>query len=131
AELRCRLVAVAGATGTLFGGRLLGRRREFGAALGFVRALRATRQLPHDAALQDVLAERGAEHRIGEVDLAGAAALDGFDRDFHDLILKPAERHRPPHWSSGSRLGPSPRQRPCAGRPGTERSWGGRAWRRP
>ena len=31
-----------------------------------------------------------AEHRIGEIDLAGAVALDGLDRDLHGLILKPA-----------------------------------------
>jgi hypothetical protein len=57
AELRRRLVAVAGATGALLGVHLLGRRRHFGAALGLVRALLAARQLPHDAALQDVLAD--------------------------------------------------------------------------
>src|SRR5215813_241112 len=49
------------------------------------------------ATLQDVLADRGAEHRIGEIDLAGAAALDGFDRDLHVLVLRPAAPHqRPP-----------------------------------
>jgi hypothetical protein len=57
AELRRRLVAVAGAAGALLGVHLLGRRRDFGAALGLVRALLAARQLPHHAALQDVLAD--------------------------------------------------------------------------
>src|SRR5476651_2486863 len=87
AELRGRLVAVTGLAGALLGVHLLGRRRHFGAALGLVRALLAARELPHDATMQDVLANGGAEHRIGEIDLAGTAALDGFDCDLHDLSL--------------------------------------------
>src|SRR6185437_16770202 len=123
AELRCRLVAVAGATGALLRIHLLGRRRDLGAALGLVRALLAVRKLPHHAALQDVLADGYGEHRVGEVDFAGAAAFNGFDRDLHDLILKPGALRRPPALRA-------PRQQPCAGQPGRELPWDGRAWRR-
>src|SRR3954471_9523507 len=126
AELRRRLVAVAGAAGAFLGVHLLGRRRDLGAALGLVRALLAARQLPHHATLQDVLAEGRAEHRIGEIDLAGTVALDGLDRDLHGLILKPAGRRRPPA-PRGRRL----HRQPSAGRPGTAHPWGGRAWTRP
>src|SRR5881394_1680366 len=71
------------AAGALLGVHLLGRRRDLGTALGLVRALLAARQLPHHAALQVILADGGAEHRVGEIDLAGAVALDGLDRDLH------------------------------------------------
>src|ERR1700737_1718364 len=87
AELRRRLVAVASATGALLGVHLLGRRGHFAACLGLVRAALAVRQLPHHATMKDVLADGDGEHRIGEIDLAGTAALDGFDRDLHDSIL--------------------------------------------
>src|SRR5262249_26456467 len=60
--------------------------RDFGPALGLVRALLAARKLPHHAALQDVLADRLSEHGIGEIDLAGALAFDGLDRDLHGSL---------------------------------------------
>src|SRR5205807_963995 len=88
-------------TGALLGVHLLGRRRHFGATLCLVRALLAARQLPHHAALQDILADRDAEHRIGEIDLARAAALDGFDRDLHD-IPPAAQAAGPPASAAGS-----------------------------
>src|SRR5262249_23468483 len=77
------LVAVTRPAGALLGIHLLRRGGDFRPALALVRALLAARQLPHHAALQDVLADRHGEHAIGEIDLAGAAAPHGFDRDLH------------------------------------------------
>src|SRR6185312_2768209 len=105
AELRRRLVAVAGAAGALLGVHLLRSGRHFRTALALVRALLAARQLPHHASLQDVLADGSAEHRIRELQLAGALALDGLDRDLHGLSL--SLRSGVSSRRLGSRLGGS------------------------
>src|SRR6266404_4231070 len=114
-ELRRRLVAMTGLTGALLGVHLLGSRLDLGATLGLVRTLLAARQLPHHAAVQNVGADGDAEHRIGEIDLTGAGAFDGFDLEFHaqPLSLKPKPTERRPRspqrpWWRADRPGTAP-----------------------
>ena len=128
AELRRRLVAVAGA-GRCPSGRTSSWPSPSSSARPLVLCVPCWRRDSCHTTQRCRMSLRtgSAEHRIGEIDLAGAVALDGLDRDLHDLILKPAARRRPPEAPRGPRL----RRQPCAGRPGTAHPCDGRAWTRP
>jgi hypothetical protein len=74
AKLRSASRMVAGAARTLLLVHLGAGARDFGAALGLVRALLLLGELPAHNALQDVLARVKTENLFRELDLAGVFA---------------------------------------------------------
>ena len=83
AELRSASRMVTGAARTLLLVHLGAGARDFGAALGLVRALLLLGELPAHDALQDVLARIEAEDLVGELHLAGVLAGEGCDLEIH------------------------------------------------
>ena len=74
AELRSASRMVTGAARTLLLVHLGAGARDFGAALGLMRALLLLGKLPAHDALQNVFARIETENRVGELDLAGVFA---------------------------------------------------------
>src|SRR6185312_13201499 len=87
AELRHASGAVTGAARALLPVHLLAGAPNLGAALGLVRAGLALRQLPVDAALDDVGARLETEDLVRQAHRAGFLALKGGD--FHIHLTRP------------------------------------------
>src|ERR1700686_5167507 len=78
--------AVTGAAGTLLGVHLLAGAPDLRAQLGLVRPALAARELPGDAALQDVGAGLEAEDRVRKLDRPRFLAVEGADWELHHFF---------------------------------------------
>src|SRR5579883_2527095 len=94
AELRRAQTALPRPPGALLAPGLLGGALDVADTFGRVGPGTALGELPVDDAREDVAANRCAEYRVGEIDLAHVLVVEVLDRDLH-LTRLPSSAPRP------------------------------------